>query len=124
MRIDVKVDIDAAKIMRKKGLGESKEAQKFLASEVERLSQPYVPFQSGALQNSARVEDDAIIYPGPYAHYQYTGLAMGGTPPKHYTGAALTYNGAPMRGKKWEKRMMADRSTDIANSVKNFISSR
>lgn len=120
----VKIDIETAKIMKRKGLGESREVQRFLASEVERLSQPYVPFQTGVLQNSAQVEEEKIIYPGPYAHYQYTGEVMGGTAPKHYTGKAISYHGAPMRGKKWEKRMIADRIGDIESSIKNYIRTR
>lgn len=119
-----KVYIDSDEILKKRGLGKNKEAQKFLASEVERLCQPYVPFQQGTLQNSAKVGDDEIIYPGPYAHYQYYGEVMAGRAPKHYTGKPIKYHGGPMRGKEWEKRMMADRKDELCQSVENYIKKR
>ena len=124
MKFDIEININAAEILQKRGLGTSKEAQRYLASEVERLSQPYVPFQQGALQNSAQVKDDSIYYPGPYAHYQYVGEVMAGRAPKHYTGKAIHYNGAPMRGKEWDKRMMADRSAEVEKSLEAFLAAK
>ena len=124
MNLDIQVNIQAAEILARRGLGSSKAAQHHLASEVERLSQPYVPMQQGLLQNSAQVNDDSITYTGPHSHYQYTGEAMAGRAPKHYTGKPLTYHGAPMRGKEWDKRMMADHSGEVEESLKNFIARR
>ena len=79
MKIKVKIDINAAQILASRGLGPSCAAQHYLASEMVRLSDPYVPFRQGALKNSATIAQDgsAITYPGPYAHYQYEGKAMG-----------------------------------------------
>lgn len=124
MKISMETNMNAAEIMRKRGLGDSKEAQHYLASEVDRLSQPYLPFQQGTLQNSAQVNDDSIYYPGPYAHYQYVGEVMAGRAPKHYTGKAIQYHGGPMRGKEWDKRMMADRGSEVETSLENFIAGR
>ena len=127
MNVEIKVNLDVNKIMNKYGLGANKEAQRFLASEVERLCQPYVPMSAGSgahLVNSARVYDDKIVWPGPYAHYQYVGEVMAGTAPKHYTGKPIKYHGGPMRGKEWDKRMMADRKDDICKAVENYMLSR
>lgn len=65
MKIKVKVDIDPAQILASRGLGPSHAAQYYLASEVKRLSDPYVPFRQGALKNSATIAQDgsAITYP-------------------------------------------------------------
>lgn len=120
MRFDTKVNINAEKILRDRGLGGSKDAQRFLAETVERLNQPYVPYQEGHL-SKADVHDDKIVYPGPYAHYQYTGIVMAGRAPKHYTGRPIRYNDAPMRGKQWVKRMMADRKADVINALDAYI---
>lgn len=125
--MSLRININPREILEKRGLGRNNKAQKFLASEVERLSQPYVPMSAGSgahLVNAARVYDDKIIYPGPYAHYQYYGEVMAGRAPKHYTGKPLQYHGAPMRGKEWEKRMMADRKEDICRSLKRYIERR
>ena len=123
MKVSVKVDINTAKIMRQRGMGSSNEAQKFLASEVRRLCDPYVPFQQGMLKNQNVIAQDgsSITYTQPYAHYQYYGEVMAGRAPKHYTGKKLTYNGAPMRGPKWDERMMADRGKELEDNLAAFV---
>ena len=118
----VKVDISPAAILRSRGLGDSNRARVFLANEVARLSDPYVPMQQGTLKNTREIAGDGrtATYPQPYAHYQYTGEVMAGRAPKQYTGKALTYHGAPMRGPNWDKRMLADRKGDLTQSVARF----
>jgi len=120
----MKVNIDTNKIMNRFGLGKSKQAQEFMASELARLCDPYVPFQTGTLKNSVRVEPDKIIYPGPYAHYQYYGEVMAGRGQKHYTGKSISYHDAPMRGKEWEKRMLADRKGELVDKIDKFLKGR
>jgi hypothetical protein len=119
----IKVDINTAQIMKKRGLGGDHRAQKYLASEVKRLCDPYVPMQQGTLKNTAVVASDgsSVTYVQPYAHYQYYGEAMAGRAPKQYTGKPLDYHGAPMRGPNWDKRMMADKSGELVNNLKNYI---
>lgn len=119
----VKTNISPASILRARGLGDSGRARVFLANEVARLSDPYVPMQQGTLKNTRQIAGDGrtITYSQPYAHYQYFGEVMAGRAPKHYTGKALTYHGAPMRGPDWDKRMMADRKDDLTQSVANYV---
>lgn len=139
MKLDYEVNIDTAKILKKYGLGESKEAQRFLAEDVERKCQPYVPMSAGSgahMVDAARVTDDSIIYPGPYAHYVYEGKVMGpnytdgkgrfwsGKAPKEYTGKELQYHGAPKRGKHWDKRMMADHGKEVEQDFENYLKGR
>lgn len=138
MKVKVKVDINAAQILERRGLGSSCTARRYLASEVRRFCDPYAPFRQGALKNSATIAQDgsAITYPGPYAHYQYEGKAMGpnipiiqggqltgffSRGPKRYTGAGLQYHGAPMRGPQWDKRMLADKSEELTQSLANYM---
>lgn len=119
----ITANIDAAKILRSRGLGDSTKARMVIASEVARLSDPYVPMQQGVLKNSVQVAPDgsSITYPGPYAHYQYHGEVMAGRAPKHYTGQKIDYHGAPMRGPQWEKRMLIDHKQDIADAVAKVV---
>lgn len=49
MKLDYAVNISTAKILRKYGLGEDKAAQRFLAENVERKCQPYVPMSAAVL---------------------------------------------------------------------------
>ena len=119
----IKIDIDTKKIMAAHGMGSSSKAQKFLASEVVRQSDPYVPMQQGMLKNQRTIAGDGsqIVYTQPYAHYQYYGQVMAGRAPKEYTGDELTYNGAPMRGARWTERMLADKRNEIENNVEAYI---
>lgn len=118
------VNVDADRILRERGLGSSADAVRYLASEVKRLSDPYVPMQSGTLKNTAQVTDDSVLYNAPYAHYQYHGAVMAGRAPKHYTGEKLRYHGgdsSPPRGPEWDKRMMADRGDELRESFARHI---
>lgn len=132
MKMKLNIDIDTAKIMKARGLGSSKEAQKLLADTVERLSNPYVPMAAGSgahMKDQATIASDgsSITYHGPHAHYQYVGEVMVGIhsgsayaksgEKKKGTGVALEYHGAPMRGKEWDKRMMADRGDEVIAAV-------
>lgn len=119
----VKVNFNAKQIMASRGLGATFKVQKYLASEVKRLSDKYVPMQQGMLKNNAQIASNGsfIVYNQPYAHYQYYGKVMAGRAPKDYTGADLTYNGAPMRGPRWTERMLADKRNDLEKSVEAYI---
>lgn len=121
--MSVKVDINKAEILKRLGLGGTNKVQKYLASQVKRLCDPYVPMQQGVLKNNATIAEDGsfIVYTQPYAHYQYYGEVMAGRAPKEYTGKELDYHGAPMRGKEWDKRMMADKSKDLERSIEAYI---
>lgn len=121
MRVTVK--IDAKKILAERGLGSSDKVQKYLASEVARLSDPYVPMQQGMLKNQKTIAADGskITYTQPYAHYQWYGKAMAGRPPKKYTGDDLTYSGAPQRGPRWTERMLIDKRKELENNIEAFI---
>lgn len=120
---NIKVDIDANKILRRRGLAGDKTAQKKLAVLVAEKCDPYVPMQSGNLKNEDVIADDGstITYTAPYAHYQYAGEVYGGTAPKHPTGAELTYNQAPQRGPFWDKRMLADKKKELLDDFAKAI---
>lgn len=125
MKFGITSKINAKKILKSRGLGESNLAVLKLASVVRTYSDEYVPKQQGTLKNTARIVDTGInvyiVYNQPYAHYQYYGEAMAGTAPKHYIGVPLTYHEAPMRGKEWEKRMMADRGRDVTKALAVYV---
>lgn len=121
--MSVKVNLPKAEILKRLGLGGTNKVQKYLASQVKRLCDPYVPMQQGTLKNNATVAGDGsnIVYTQPYAHYQYYGKVMAGRAPKKYTGKKIDYHGAPMRGKQWDKRMLADKSKDLERSIDAYI---
>lgn len=103
-----------AKLEWKKGFGPEytkrfDSVQKFIDSEVLRLSSPMVPFKSGALKQSGLlgtvIGDGEVAYNAPYARYHYYGKLMVGRAPKRLTGRIMRYSGAPTRGPLWFERM-------------------
>lgn len=128
--MSVKINVNPPAILNSRGLGDSTKARKYLASTVARLCDPYVPMSGGSgahmknLRKIVKAENSdavALIYEGPYAHYQYKGEVMAGRAPKHYTGRAIDYTDDPMRGKEWDKRMMADRGDEVVDALANFV---
>lgn len=51
-------------------------AEHVLAEQMEKDTQPFVPFRTGSLNERTRVVGNNIIYPGPYARYLYYGKVM------------------------------------------------
>lgn len=122
VKTKVQVNIDYKKIMNSRGLGQDREATKWLANMFALRCNKRVPMQKGTLKNQHEIVDlgegegAGILYTQPYAHYQYEGRVMGpnytdgngrfwsGEAPKRYTGKKLTYHQGPMRGSKWDVR--------------------
>ena len=131
------------------GLEETGDVQRFFTNEVWRLSDGYVPFDSGNLKNNVAMQPDQIIYLSIYSQYQWYGLLMvdpiyhfGGFPvtgENSFSEGFLSRKGVPkildpngraldnfngLRGPYWTQRMWADRHEEIENSVKNYIANR
>lgn len=53
-----------------------KGAEHTLAAQMAKDTEPYVPALTKSLSNRALVQDDTIIYPGPYARFLYYGKLM------------------------------------------------
>lgn len=104
MAANVRISIDPAdQILLKRHLNKNGEGQRFFTHEVRRMSDPYVPMQTGTMKNSAIEQTDRITYPQVYSKKQY-------------------YNnqGNGLRGKVWDKRMWADRGPEIVKATANF----
>ncbi len=65
----------------------------WLANEVLKDTDPYVPMLTGSLSQRAYVDGNMVVYPGPYARYLYYGKVMKGPKygPKHATDKDLVY---------------------------------
>ena len=86
-----------------------------------RYMMPYMPMRSTALQKSAVIAtammplDHMSAGNTPYARRNYVGLSK--------NGKELHFNGAPMRGKLWFRRMWADkREVIMKNAQKAMVS--
>lgn len=126
MNIQVNLD-DAYTMLKKRGLEPNGRIQRLFTSECARAMDPYVPFRQGILKNTRIIGIDSVTYNTPYARFQYYGKVMIGIHSrspfamkgerKIVTDRDLTYHGAPMRGKMWDKRMWADKKTVIIDNV-------
>ena len=59
--------VSAAEVISKHGLDPNGRAQKFLTHQARVLMDPYVPFRSGTLKNSAVERPTSVNYVTPYA---------------------------------------------------------
>lgn len=86
-------------------------AQKFVDSEVLRLSSPYIPFKTGMLIKSGAlgtvIGSGEVQYIAPYSSYQY-----------YKTAQSRSYD--PQRGGMWFERMKADHKDAILRGAKKY----
>lgn len=102
MSVKINVILAKERVLRKFGLTGS--AQRFFTHEVRRLCDPYVPMRTGVLKNTVIENETSIVYPQVYARKQY------------YENC-----GRGLRGKQWDKRMMAQRGPELIKSVGRFM---
>lgn len=76
-----------------------------MALQMAKDTEPYVPARTKSLANRTRVEDDVIIYPGPYARFLYYGKLM--IDPK--TGSSWATKGAT--------KVVTGKNLDISTAV-------
>lgn len=105
MSVEIKLN-PPEQIVKRLGLDEGGRVQRFFTSEVARLCDPYVPFDTGTLKNTKNVTPTYIHYVSPYAAKQY-----------------FENRGNGLRGKYWDKRMVADKGDQLVQSVENYVRS-
>jgi hypothetical protein len=140
---------DPAGLKEKCGLEPGGIVQKTVDKSVIDWNLQYVPAQTLTLGRSAYSATDigsgTVVYPGPYARYQYYGQVMGPnipifedssgeptgffSPPgqkKHLTGEALTYSKDvnPLAGAYWFERMKADHAQDIIKEAQDVANGK
>ena len=92
--------------------GRFNQTQRFVDSEVLRLSSPYVPFQTGMLDKSGKlgtvIGSGNVQYIAPYARTQY-----------YDTATSRPYDAN--RGAKWFERMKVAYKKDILSGAKKLM---
>lgn len=142
----VHMDLDTEHLLSKLNLESGGKVQKVIDNAVISYDLQYAPWETGTLAKSAYTATDVgsgeVVYPGPYAHYQYYGEVYGPnipifeddsgeptryfSPPgqeKHPTGRALEYSTDPnpLAGSYWFERMKADHLQDIIDEAKAAV---
>lgn len=135
---------DSAELLRRFNLESGGKVQQVIDKCVIDYGLQYTPWEAGTLAKSAygatQIGSGKVVYPGPYARYQYYGEVYGPnipvfddgsgeptrffSPPgqkKHPTGRELQYakDVNPLAGSFWFERMKADRLNDIVQEAKN-----
>lgn len=114
--------------------------QQAINAAVIRYDIPYVPADTGWLMQSAYAATDLsgteVVYPGPYAHFQYIGLvrttedgrvwANAGEEKPILTDRELVHSTDvnPLAGPYWFERMKADHLDDIIEEAKKVALSK
>lgn len=123
--------------------------QQAIDNSVIAYNRQYCPMETGMLADSPYAASPPgsgqVVYPGPYARYQYYGEVMGPNIPvyednsgeptrffskpgqeKHLTGRALTYRTDvnPLAGSYWFERMKADHMQDILEEAKRVAGTK
>lgn len=104
MGTQVKVELSSDQILKTRGLQVGGPAQRFFTGEFRRKMDPYVPFLTGVLKDTAIENVDSIQFVTPYAQKQY-----------HEN------KGNGLRGKEWDQRCWADNGDQIVQSVADFV---
>ena len=104
----LKLKLDANAIRTAYGLGPSNRARLELARQVRRRCDKYVPYDTGQLKNTAAISPDGryLTYSQPYAHDQYY---------KNYR------HSDPLRGPRWEKRMLANEKGPLLSEFERAL---
>lgn len=127
--MEIKLD-SFDKIMKRIGLDNNGEVQKFLTNTCYRHMDKYVPYDTGNLRTNVIIDSDSITYNSPYAQYQYYGelyvdpetgssyARKGAT--KIPTGKPLKYHTAGT-GSYWDREMVSAEIDDIVKEVQNYM---
>ena len=100
----VLTDFNPVKIASKYGFGDGGKAELFLANNCFRRMEKYVPRDTGALATTVTIRPGSVTYEQPYAHRQYT-----------------TNKGNGLRGKYWDKQMIANERAVLARETENYV---
>ena len=142
---DIFITPDVNKMLSRLNLESGGKVQQAIDKAVIDWNLQYAPWETGLLAKSPYAVTDigsgTVVYPGPYAHYQYYGEVYGPnipifdddtgpsgwfSPPgreKHPTGRDLQYKTDmnPLAGSFWHERMKADHIDDIVQEARNNV---
>lgn len=131
MKFSYKVKMNSvSQIIKDHGLNKDGRVTRFMRDTVDRLSNPFIPFDNGMLRrNKTYPSNHEIKYTSPYAKYQYYGklmLAKNGSSwaklgeKKVKTSKNLKYHTSGT-GTKWEQLMLQRKKNDLVKDVENYI---
>lgn len=126
MRFDIDVHVNSAQeIMLRHGLTENGDVQRFHTMNVNRRIGKYMPHLSGALETKLkRISGNTeITILGPYAQYQFRGMAMKRKAPRELSEKPLNYtkNFNPKAGPYWDRALVAAEGPAMESDLQAYI---
>ena len=104
----VTVNFPVKEILKNFGMGESSHARAYLAGAVRQRCDKYVPFDTGALKNTVKIDRDGrrITYVMPYARNQFY----------------INYRHRdPNRGPRWHQRMLRRERSALLRQMSEYM---
>lgn len=131
MKFTYKVKMNSvSQIIKDHGINKDGRVTRFMRDTVDRLSNPFIPFDNGMLRrNKTYPSNHEIKYTSPYAKYQYYGklmLTKNGSSwaklgeKKVKTSKNLKYHTSGT-GAKWEQLMLQRKKNNLVKDVENYI---
>lgn len=106
---------DTEKILARRGLQAGGPAALFFASELARLTDPYVPMRTGTLKRTITIAPGRLTYRQHYAYENYM----------HNAGMGLQgIKRGGKRGPQWAKRSWTDHGPQIVRGVAKLVGGR
>ena len=106
-------------------LDRADKAEVWLANEVLKDTDPFVPMLTGSLSQRSHVEGKSVVYPGPYARYLYYGKVRKGPKygPKYATDKDLVYTKSvhPNAQSHWFEASKAQNLPKWLRGVKKLV---
>lgn len=125
--VDVKMK-GVHEILKRHGLDHNGDVQRFHTMNVNRRIGKYMPHLAGALETKLKLisSNTEITVLGPYAKYQYHGMAMAGPPPKVVTDKPLEYTKDfnTQAGPYWDRALVATEGAAMESDLQEYIRRR
>ena len=108
----------------------SDNVRKYAHTRLHAYCSPYVPMDSGALDQTVDITPDYVHYKSPYAHFQWEGKVFvddrGSTyakrnTSKHATERNLKCSKHPLASSHWERAAMTAKGDRLAEDIETYI---
>lgn len=118
-----------------------KQARIYANTRLHAYCSPYVPMDSGNLDQTVEINEECVHYKSPYAHYQWEGKVYGPNYPitengqvvgfvspseKYPTNRNLEYSKDkhPLATSHWERAMAVAKGQQLADDISEYLSRR
>lgn len=108
------------------------EAMTYIHTRLHAFCSPYVPMDSGAMDQTVEITPECVHYKSPYAHFQWNGKVFvdsRGSPwarrseSKHETDRNLQYSRDkhPLATAHWERAMLAAKGGEFCKDIEAYL---